>query len=168
MLRLIAFAVLAVFLHSVSKAAEPTIFGAHWYTYHVPEEVNCKACSVSNNTPGLYIIHAGYTVGAVRNSYQRWSVYGGKMWSQDGFDFTLGVITGYKYRLIEGPDSCPNMVPEERRNSTTCSVRMGTTNAVLRPLVAVSYAIPLQQYIGTSPRLTVLGKGLHLSLEWLQ
>lgn len=164
MLRLIAFLLLALFLHAASKA-EPIVVGLHLYTYHVPQEFECKACSVSNDTPGVYVVVQGFTAGVVRNSYRRWSVYAGKVWAVDEFDFTLGVITGYKYHRVHGPETCPNRIPMEDRANAHCSAKTGTTNAVLRPLVAVSYALPLRQYIGVTPRVSMLGKGLHLSVE---
>jgi hypothetical protein len=44
-----------------------------------------------------------------------------------------------------------------------CTLTRGSTDAVLRPLVAASYQFDLG---AVKPRLTMLGKGLHLSLEY--
>jgi hypothetical protein len=132
---------------------ESIVLGLSLYTWHTPEQYDCSPCGMSNNTPGIYAIADGYTAGYVKNSLGRPSWYAGKIWSAGGLDFTVGAITGYQKQLSTG--KCG-------KHHKTCVIETGSTNAVLRPLVTASYqwdAGPLK------PRLTLLGKGLHLSIE---
>lgn len=135
---------------------ESLILGVSIYTLHGAAEVDCTPCKLRNNTPGLYVRSDDYTLGSVRNSYGRWSWYAGRTWHAGGLDFTVGAITGYQYRTQAG--ACG-------KYHRPCQVVNGETNAVLRPLVAASYVF------GTGPvrpRLSLLGKGLHLSVEFTQ
>jgi hypothetical protein len=151
MLKIIAFAILAVALR---HASADTAIGASLYTWHVPEQVECSPCRLSNNTPGVYVIADSYTAGYVRNSFGRPSWYAGKVFAAGPIDFTIGAITGYQKRISVG--RCT-------KKHGPCEIETGHTNAVLRPLVTASYKFDLGP---VSPRLTLLGKGVHFSMEY--
>ena len=122
------------------------------------------AHELHDSTPGLYVLAHGWTAGVLRNSYRRTSVYAGKVWRAGPLDFTVGAITGYQYRHVSGRSACPydQQGDEYSHLHARCWSEVGTTRAVLRPLVAASYAVPLPTL---QPRLTLLRKGLHLSIE---
>jgi hypothetical protein len=151
MLRLIAFAILAVALRHAS-AVGPAL-GISLYTWHAPESHDCSPCGLDNNTQGLYVIAEDYTFGYVRNSYRRPAWYVGRLFAVGRIDLTVGAITGYQKRLTIG----------QCQGHGRCYIETGYSHAVLRPLVAASYRIDLGPL---SPRLTLLGNGLHLSMEY--
>lgn len=130
---------------------ESLILGLSLYTWHAPQDYACSPCGLTNNTPGIYAIADGYTAGYVRNSLGRPSWYAGKVFSVSGLDFTVGAITGYQRKLSAG--KCKH---------GPCTIERGTSDAVLRPLVNVSYQFDIGPI---KPRLTLLGNAVHVSLE---
>lgn len=134
---------------------EHIILGLSLYTWHTPQSYDCYPCGLSNNTPGVYVIADDWTAGYVRNSLGHPAWYAGKVFHTAGLDFTIGAITGYQYKTTTG--TCGG-------NSTPCRIVTGNTSAVLRPLVAVSYQFDWDEI---KPRVTLFGKGLHISVEYV-
>jgi len=151
----------------ISALAAITV-GVSLYTYHVPEERMAPALKLSNDTPGLYVRVDDWTVGTVRNSFERQSWYAA--WNYDmpnsGLTFTVGAITGYQYRTLTGSNVCRKdwrlTEYQVQHYGYQCHHQYGQTNAVLRPLVAVSYVFDTP-YL--QPRVSLLGKGIHFSIE---
>lgn len=146
--------------------------GAHLYSPHfdvdrdAPEHLQPR-----DFTPGVYWRSgSGWTAGVVRNSYSRWSVYGGKTFeTADGrFALTVGAVTGYRYETQTGPSACGRKQKHDKHvDPNTCWWTVGSTNAVLRVLVAPSVAFPeAKPYIGAVPRVALLGKAVAITLEW--
>jgi hypothetical protein len=68
-----------------------TVIGAHIATAH-------DTGGKQNVNPGLYVrTESGLTAGAYRNSYDRFSAYGGYTWQTENklFALTVGAVTGY-------------------------------------------------------------------------
>jgi len=140
--------------------------GLSLYTAHFN-----NADAVRNDTPGVYVSADSYTLGYVRNSLGRPAFYATKTWpiADTGLDVSVGAITGYRIERVH-TGACGDGPTERRVNviGNRCWHERGTTHAKfgVRPLVGVSYAFrnlfhdPLP-----TPRLTLLGKGLHLSIE---
>lgn len=166
-LLLAALAFTLVFTGRVRAEGAPLRIGAHLATAHFAVQVDRPAQQPRSSTPGLYVIGPHYTAGLVRNSYGRWSAYGGWVAPIGPLDLTLGAISGYRYRRVTGPTACPPEWCEQQRTErqAECWTEVGSTRHTLRALVAVSYAVPIA-VAGVSPRITLLGrKGLHLSVE---
>ena len=119
-----------------------------------------------NNTPGVYLRTSDWVIGYVRNSYDQSSFYAAAVWQYKGIDLSLGAITGYQYRTLTGSSYCPTGWTEyaKRYYSNECRWRVGTTESYLRPFATLSYKIPIE-ISGVSPRVSLLGKGIHLSIE---
>lgn len=95
---------IALFLMALcgSACAEPALVGLHLATWHAKPGFEAA-------TYGVYAQwRNGATIGALRNSEGRGSVYAGKTWTTaDGrFSLTAGAITGYSSRAIN-----PMLVP---------------------------------------------------------
>lgn len=145
---------------------EQLAIGLHLATYHFDRDTPLSpAHRLRDDTPGLYVKTDDWVVMVVRNSFGRWSLGAGGVWTFRRADFTLGAMTGYKYRTERGPDACPSAVPERLRQyyGDTCVAEVGATRAVLRPFAAASYLFQTGTWV--EPRLSVIGKGVSLSLE---
>jgi hypothetical protein len=157
-----------------SLLASAITVGASLYTLHYPSEPYAEVTRLNNNTPGVYVRTDDWVVGVVRNSIERPSFYAALNWpvvTRIGrIDFSVGAITGYQFKVATGYSSCPLKHKEEYERArehgydVQCTAVVGFTNAVLRPLVTVSYVVPAD-FAGIKPRITLLGKGLHFSLE---
>lgn len=145
------------------------VIGAHLHTVHVDSDKDLPvALRTTDHTPGLYLrTENGWTAGIARNSLGRASVYLAQtIETADGrFALTVGAITSYQYRNVYGQQACRKGYQSVPGNE--CVWRHGATNAVLRPLVAPSWAIhEAAPYLGGAvPRLVLLGKGLNISIE---
>lgn len=141
------------------------VIGAHLYTPHFGGDGDTpESLRVRDNTPGLYIrTESGLTAGVVRNSLSRTSFYAGQTWTTDNgrWSLTIGAMTGYQYHNVYGQHACRTGYTSTADNP--CMYRYGKTNAVLRPLIAPSVALPT--IVGLTPRVSLLGKGVHFSLE---
>ena len=157
-------AIAAVLLLAATAAQAETTFGLHLHTVHLDRSASTPAKVPQDETPGAYVRFAnGATFGVVRNSFGRWSAYAAH--TSDWFDgraqLTLGAITGYHNRRVTGQRAClPGRISVPWNE---CYSRVGTTNAVLRPLIAPSVALPA--VLGVTPRVALLGKGVHFSIE---
>lgn len=148
--------------------AEDAVVGAHLHTVHFDSDKDKPpGFETRDSTPGIYIrTSSGLTAGLVRNSLGRPSAYLAQTWATDNerWALTLGAMTGYKHKIIRGQHVCRDGytdAPESR-----CEFKHGETNALLRPLIAPSWSwIEARQYIGATPRVALLGKGVHLSVE---
>ena len=149
--------------------------GVSLHTFHFGPDQARPAQTPRDDTPGLYVRTEDFAVGVVRNSYGRWSTYAAVTYSiatpAGPVDFNVGAITGYKRRVVWGESSC---TAEERAHAARaparprlCWAAVGNTNALggIMPLLTASYLLPLDLGAGTRPRLTWLGKGVHLSIE---
>lgn len=113
-------------------------------------------------TPGVYVVlESGLTVGVLRNSYRRTSVYAGWTWRSEPFALTAGAITGYGSFRVSGPHAADDGSPYS-------TVHHGRP---LQPLLVPSLGMPMGDH--TTARLSLLpafGKdgaaALHLSIEW--
>jgi len=130
---------------------ETIVLGLSLYTWHAPQHYDCSPCGLQNETPGVYVVADDYTVGYVRNSLGHPSWYAGRVFHAGVVDFTLGAITGYQYHQIAG--EC---------GGYPCMIKKGNTNAALRPLLTASYQF---DFGGIKPRVALLGKALHVSVE---
>jgi hypothetical protein len=74
---------------------EQLVIGLHLVTAHFPDRDTYRS-----ETPGIYArIDDGWTAGVVRNSFDRWAVYGGKQFEPvKHVSLAVGVITGYERR----------------------------------------------------------------------
>lgn len=145
----------------LATAVASLVIGAHVYTAHAPGH---DGPALQDFNPGLYArTESGLTFGAVRNSLGRPSLYLAQTWeTQDKrFALTVGAISGYQYRRIEGQRVCRAGYVHAEANP--CYYMHGKTNAVLRPLIAPSIALPAIG--GVTPRVSLLGKGVHFSIE---
>lgn len=146
--------------------------GAHLYSAHfavdrdAPEHLQPR-----DVTPGLYWRgESGLTLGVVRNSHARWAGYAGYTWETEDRRWAalVGAISSYQYRKYTGPSACGK---KQRANAEvdpeSCWWVVGNTSAYLRPLVALSVAVPEAAPIlgGATPRISWIGKALHLSVE---
>lgn len=144
--------------------AAALVIGAHIYTVHFGRDDAPVGYRNQDTTPGLYLrTESGLTAGIARNSLGRASVYLGQTWSTDDgrWSLTVGAITGYQYQTIRGQHVCRHGYTHTA--AAPCEFKHGKTNAVLRPLVAPSFALPAIG--GITPRIVLLGKGVNLSLE---
>lgn len=153
----------------LSAAVASVVIGAHIHTFHFGEDRGLPAVQQPrDSTPGLSLrTESGLTLGIVRNSFGRTAGYVARTWetSDKRFALTVGAISGYRYRTLYSLDACPK---HGSKQSTPCPYVQGKTNAHLRPLVAPSIAFPEARpyLLGATPRLALLGKGLHVSVEW--
>jgi len=153
-------------------AAQAQTMGLHLYSPHfavdrdAPEHLQPR-----DVTPGLYWRgESGLTLGVVRNSHARWAGYAGYTWETEGRRWAalVGAISSYQYRKYTGPSACGK---KQRANAEvdpeSCWWVVGNTSAYLRPLVALSVAVPEAAPIlgGATPRISWIGKALHLSVE---
>ena len=147
-----------------SSIAAGVVLGAHLHTIHIGREKAPAGLRNSDSTPGLYVrSDSGLTAGIARNSLRRTSVYVAQTWTtSDGrWSLTVGAITGYQYRTVRGQHACGE--GQTHFPAAPCEFKHGKTNAVLRPLIAPSIALPAIG--GISPRVVLLGKGVNVSLE---
>jgi len=91
---------LALLLATSAQAITPEVVGLHIGSHHftpAPKHIG----TWNDNNPGVYARWSnGVTVGTLRNSERRQSVYVGKVfetprWHSLGADVTVGGITGY-------------------------------------------------------------------------
>lgn len=155
----------------LATAVASLVIGAHVYTAHAPGH---DGPALQDFNPGLYAkfdtpLVDGVTVGLYRNSYDRWTVYGGKTWETSGgrFALTLGLGTGYKFKRIYGSgDVCPAGGAADAQ----CWRDWGNSKSTLRVIGAASVAFPEAKpyLLGATPRLSLVrgnGFGIHLSIE---
>ncbi len=158
-----AFVAVLVVSHCQAQAGT---MGVHLYSPHFTDESDTpERLRMRDFTPGLYWRgDSGLTLGVVRNSFTRTSVYAAYTLERGRWSLTAGAITGYRYREVSGVDLCRK---HGSKQSNPCTYVSGKTNAYLRPLLAPSVAFPeAQPYIGATPRVALLGKALSFSVEW--
>lgn len=160
----------AVGLLSGYCTARADTIGVHLYSPHfdvdreAPEHLQPR-----DVTPGLYWrSDSGLTLGVVRNSHSRWAGYAGYTLERGRWGLTLGAISGYQYETHTGPAACGKKYRHDPHvDPNTCWWTVGSTNAVLRPLIAPSVSFPeAKPYIGAVPRIALLGKAVSFSVEW--
>jgi hypothetical protein len=148
---------------------EAFTIGLSLYTWHPANSNDIPELRLNNNTPGVYLRNDDFTVAVFENSWGRTSVLGALNYRAGPFDFMVGAATGYQYEHIPIPCS-PALyqqhgmrVPEYL--GTGCTGTIGSTNAVLRPMVAVSYKVPFE-LLGVAPRISFMGNALNIGVEY--
>ena len=147
---------------------EAFTIGLSLYTWHPANSNDIPELRLNNNTPGVYIRNDDFTVAVFRNSYGRTSVMGAMNWQAGPFDFSVGAATGYQYRTVSIP--CSSTLYSHYGMSMPanytwgCTGTMGTTNAVLKPMVGVAYRVPIE-ILGVAPRISFMGNALNFSIE---
>lgn len=115
---------------------EQLVIGLHLASQHFPERY-----MQSNDTPGIYArIEDGWTAGVVRNSFDRWAVYGGKQFEpMRHVSLAVGVITGYQ----KEDRPCTKRETHEYGWKNGCFT--GTTKHAISPMLVPSlYAEPIK------------------------
>lgn len=163
---------LLALMAAVCQGAAAATVGAHIHTEHFGSQNHLPpSLRYRDSTPGLYLrSDSGLTAGVVRNSYGRTSFYLGQTWttSDERWSLTLGAITGYQYRKVSGVHLC---MPEHKKFNVKpgepCFYNHGKTSALLRPLIAPSWAwVEARPYLGgATPRVILLGKALSFAVE---
>jgi hypothetical protein len=143
--------------------------GLMLYTWHPANTNPIPELRLNNSTPGVYLRNDDFTVAVFRNSFGATSVMGGLNFRAGPFDFMLGAATGYQRRTVTIPCSA-ELFREHGREPPPflptwgCTGWMGDTSAVLKPMVAASYAPPIA-ILGLTPRITFTGNALNVSIE---
>jgi hypothetical protein len=143
--------------------------GLMLYTWHATQVTEIPELQTSNNTPGIYVRNDDFMVAVYRNSWGRNSLLGAFNFKAGPFDFMVGAATGYQYQTVDIPCS-PTLYREHGREvplwlpSYGCTGTKGSTGAVLKPMVAVSYAPPIA-ILGLTPRVSFTGSALNVSIE---
>ena len=148
---------------------EAITIGLSIYTWHPANDNPVQALRLENNTPGIYARTDDFMVAVFRNSFGRTSVLGALNYKAGPFDFSIGAATGYQKRAVTIPCSAElfrehGMTPPRELPSYGCTGWMGSTTAVLKPMVAVSYRVPFE-VMGVAPRVSFMGNALNLSIE---
>lgn len=149
-----------------TTAAPAGTLGVHLVSAHFGAPV---AAYMNNTNPGLYWRgEGGLTAGAYRNSLGRMSLYLGHTLGTGPLQLTLGVVSGYQRKRIDGAEFCPGV------GWTNCHTHAGN-RAALAPLVAPSLRLPLPGAdTAGAARITWLpskaghAHAIHLSLEFDQ
>lgn len=97
---------------SCTDSGAETVVGLHTFSVHAYDGKGAEGSRGWNNKNfGMYIKHNGWTAGALKNSVERLSWYGGYTWDKklnyllvDEVSLTLGLMTGYDKVVSSGGD----------------------------------------------------------------
>lgn len=118
---------------------EGLVLGLHLVSAHSPDNPQ-----FNDRNYGIYARTAeGWVAGALKNSWNRWSLYGGKyLGTRLGGGAEMGALfgaaTGYRKRKVETPCDKVNAMLGTTYNDGKCFLHEGSSRGVLAPLVALS------------------------------
>lgn len=132
---------------------ESLVLGLHLFSQHQPNRDG-----VNNENYGIYAkSEDGWKVGAYKNTYRRWTAYGGKEFTYQAetidadASLLIGVATGYKKREIE--IDCPTLERRWHKKQPPAGYRCYETQGFSNTALAAAIA-PSVRY--QAVRLTVL------------
>jgi hypothetical protein len=149
---------------------ETLTLGLSLYTWHPDNYNDIPELRLNNRTPGAYIRTDDFTVAVFRNSWGETSVLGAVNYQAGPFDFMVGAATGYQKKTVSLPCTramytTHGMDVPDHMPAYGCTIWTGNTNALLRPMVGVSYKVPFE-VLGVAPRVSFLGNAFNIGVEY--